>query len=285
MDMSQSQGKRSCDITPIVFGEIFHIHGDVSNPSTIVLTALDYDEWADKKKYVSAKLLTYFAEHPVFIFGYGLGDANVKAILRDTGELVADDDGLIPNAYQIIWQSGDIPRYPPDQAGFSVDDREYRTRAIYTNDFQWIFKALKSQSALTSINPKLVRASAARTMKLIREDIPSGKVSVDYDILERVADENDHLPTLLGISSVSNPNQSHPLTITQVAKRLSFNHWTAANKLIHRIKDEKKVDIRYSDNQYHCKIKTGTGKGGMTRKWSLKSVDLLNRLPRVWITT
>ncbi len=260
------------------FGEIFHIHGDVSDPSTIVLTASDYDEWVDKKKYVSAKLLTYFAEHPVFIFGYGLGDANVKAILRDIGELVADDDGLIPNVYQIIWQSGDLPKYPPDQAVFSVDDREYRTRAIYTNDFQWIFEALKSQSALTSINPKLVRALAARTMKLIREDIPSGKVSVDYDILERVADENDHLPTLLGISSVSNPNQSHPLTITQVAKRLGFNHWTAANKLIHRIKDEKKVDIRSSDNQYHCKIKTGTGKGSLTRKWSLKSVDLLRQV-------
>jgi hypothetical protein len=260
------------------FGEIFHIHGDVSDPPTIVLTEADYSEWIDKKKYVSAKLLTYFAEHPVIIFGYGLGDANVKAILRDIGELVADDEGLIPNVYQIIWQSGELPKHPPDQAVFSVDDREYRTRAIYTNDFRWVFEALKSRSALTSINPKLVRALAARTMKLIREDIPSGKVSVDYDILERVADENDHLPTLLGIASVNNPNQSHPLTITQVAKRLGFSHWSAANKLINHIKDEKKIDIRSSDNQYHCKIKTGTGKGSLTRKWSLKSVDLLKRV-------
>ncbi|MBB4169752.1 hypothetical protein [Rhizobium sp. BK538] len=49
---------------------------------------------------------------------------------------------------------------------------EFRIRAIHTNEFDCIFKALKSQSALTSINPKLVRALAARTMKLIRHDIP-----------------------------------------------------------------------------------------------------------------
>ncbi len=258
------------------FGEIFHIHGDISNPSTIVLTADDYGEWKEKKKYVSAKLLTYFAEHPVFIFGYGLGDANVKAILRDIGELVADETGLIPNVYQIIWQSGELPKHPPDQAIFSVDDKEYRTKAIYTNDLNWVFEALKSQSALTSINPKLLRALAARMMKLIRHDIPSGSVSVDYDILERVADDNDELPTLLGISSINNPNQSHPLTITQVAQRLGFGHWTGANKLINRIKDEKGIDLRSSDNAYHCRIRTGSSSAA--RKWSHKSVDLFGQL-------
>lgn len=76
------------------FGEIFHIHGDVSSPQSIVLTKKDYDDWKKKKKYISAKLLTYFAEHPVFIFGYGLGDPNVKEILRDIGEIVADKNGL-----------------------------------------------------------------------------------------------------------------------------------------------------------------------------------------------
>lgn len=115
------------------FGEIFHIHGDVSDPSTIVLTQKDYDEWHEKKKYVSAKLLTYFAEHPVFIFGYGLGDPNVKEILKDIGELVADKDGLIPNVYQVIWTEN-VGKNPPEQAVFSVDGREFRVNAIYTND-------------------------------------------------------------------------------------------------------------------------------------------------------
>ena len=260
------------------FGEIFHIHGDVSSPMSIVLTKADYEEWTEKKKYVSAKLLTYFAEHPVFILGYGLGDANVKSILRDIGELVADEDGLIPNVYQVIWRRDTIEKHPPDQAVFAVDGKEYRIHAIHTNDLKWIFEALKSQSALKSINPKLVRALAARTMKLIRHDIPSGAVEVNYETLEKVADEKDYLPTLLGITTVNNPNQSHPLTITQLAHRLGLPNWQAVHKLIHRIKVEAGVDLRSSDNRYHCRIKTGTKASSMARKWSHEAVMLLKKV-------
>lgn len=260
------------------FGEIFHIHGDVSKPSSIVLTRADYDEWAEKKKYVSAKLLTYFAEHPVFIMGYGLGDPNVKSILRDIGELVAAEDGLIPNVYQIIWRSDKIEKHPPDQATFGVDGKEYRIRAIHTNEFNWIFEALKSQSALKSINPKLVRALAARTMKLVRHDIPSGAVEVNYETLEKVADEKDFLPTLLGITTVNNPNLSHPLTISQLAERVGLPNWQALNKLINRIKDEQGIDLRSSDNRYHCRIKTGTKANSMTRKWSHDAVNLFKKV-------
>lgn len=258
------------------FGEIYHIHGDVTEPSTIVLTKADYDEWSEKKKYVSAKLLTYFAEHPVFIFGYGLGDDNVKSIMRDIGELVADESGLIKNVYQVVWRRDELEENPPDQALFALDGKEYRTKAIHTKDLKWVFSALKSQSALTSINPKLVRALAARMMKLIRHDIPSGSVEVNYDVLERVSDEQDHLPSLLGITSINNPNQSHPFTLTQLAGRIGLPNWQAADKLLHRIKEEKGIDLRSTDNRYHCRIKTGTRETSSTRKWSQQEADLLS---------
>lgn len=258
------------------FGEIFHIHGDVSDAKSIIVTQSDYNEWAEKKKYVSAKLLTYFAEHPVFILGYGLGDPNVKSIMRDIGELVADENGLIPNVYQIFWQSGSVGKNPPDQAVFAVDGKEYRTRAIYTSELKWVFDALKSRSALSSINPKLVRALAARMMKLIRHDIPSGSVSVNYDVLERVANEQDHLSTLLGITAIKNPNESHPFVMTQVATRLGLSNWNAVNKLVLRIKAEKNVDLKASDNRYHCNIRTGIK--SQTHKWSHESLDLLRKV-------
>lgn len=260
------------------FGEIFHIHGDVTDPKSIVVTKNDYDDWSKKKKYVSAKLLTYFAEHPIFIFGYGLGDPNIKSILCDIGEIVADKDGLIPNVCQIIWHGDTLPKSPPEQAVISVDGREFRIMAVHTNDLEWVFRALRSRSALTSINPKLVRALAARTMRLIRHDIPSGNVKVDYDVLERVAADTSELPKLLGITSVENPNQNFPFTLTQVAQRLGFNNWQEANKLLNKMKEEKGIDIRSSDNRYHCKIKTGNKNSSITRKWSHEAIDLLRRV-------
>lgn len=255
------------------FGEVYHIHGDVSDFESLVITAIDYHEWEKKKKYVSAKLLTYFAEHPVFIFGYGLNDPNVKSILRDIGELVSTDDGLIKNVVQIIWHPQNTDT-PSDQAVFSVDGIEFRIRAVHTTEFQWVFDALKSSVALTSVNPKLVRALAARAMKLVRHDIPAGIVNVDYDVLERVASSDAELPKLLGISLISNANQNYPYVLSQVAKQLGVGRWQKVTPLINKIISEKGVDIRTSDNKYHCKIKTGKKDSSICRKWSQASVDL-----------
>jgi hypothetical protein len=145
---------------------------------------------------------------------------------------------------------------------------------------KWIYDALKSKGALTSINPKLVRALAARTMKLIRHDIPSGNVAVDYDVLERVADDMSELPKLLGITSIDNPNKSHPYTLTQVAQRIGLPNWQACNKVLDKIKDKTGTDLRSTDNKYHCKIKTGIKENSVTRKWSHEAIDLLGRVSR-----
>lgn len=258
------------------FGEIFHIHGDVNDPDNIVLTETDYTEWNDKKKYISAKLLTYFAEHPVFIFGYGLNDPNVKEIIHDIGKIIADEDGLINNVYQVVYRPDIDPDEAPDKTVISRDGKEIWIRSIYTSKYDWIFKALKTSSELTSINLKLVRALAARTMKLVRHDIPSGEVQVDYKILEQVALQDEKLPTLLGITALDNPNKSHPFTATQMGSRLGYKSWHKFNDLIKKVKQEKGVDLRSTDNKYHCKIKTG--QVSATKKWSYDAVTLFERV-------
>jgi hypothetical protein len=206
-----------------------------------------------------------------------MNDPNVKSILRDIGELVASEEGFIRNIVQILWHQK-MPDTPSEQVVFSVDDSEYRIPVVHTTDLKWVFDALKSRAALTSVNPKLVRALAARTMKLIRHDIPAGTVQVDYDVLERVATTDDELPKLLGISVVSNANESHPFILSQVAKRLKVSSWHKVNQLIHRIKAEKGVDIRSSDNRYHCKIKTGKKDTTYARKWSQLAIDLFGKV-------
>lgn len=260
------------------FGEIYHIHGDINSPEKIVLTHNDYEEWNDKKKYVSAKLLTYFAEHPVFIFGYGLNDPNVREVIHDIGKIIADEDGLINNVYQVVYRPDIDPDDAPDRTVITRDGKEIWIRSIYTSQYDWIFKALKTNSELTSINPKLVRALAARTMKLVRHDIPSGEVQVDYKILEQVSDHDEALPKLLGISVLDNPNKTHPFTSTQMGKRLGFQGWHGFNKLINQIKEDKKIDIRSTDNKYHCQIKTGASIKSRTRKWSYEALTLCERV-------
>ena len=63
-------------------GELYKIHGSVTDPETLILTKDDYDEFHDRYSYLAAKLLTIFVEHPIVFLGYSLDDYNVQLLLK-----------------------------------------------------------------------------------------------------------------------------------------------------------------------------------------------------------
>lgn len=71
--------------------EIFKIHGCASNPNSIVLTQEDYNLFDKKLKYLSAKLLTIFVEHPIIFIGYGLGDVNIRKLFNEITECLTSE--------------------------------------------------------------------------------------------------------------------------------------------------------------------------------------------------
>lgn len=85
-------------------GEIFKIHGCISRPESLVFTQDDYEEFLRKKKYLSAKLLTFFSEHPLIFIGYSANDPNIQAILADIDEALPEIGGVIPNVYVLEWK-------------------------------------------------------------------------------------------------------------------------------------------------------------------------------------
>ncbi|TPJ62167.1 SIR2 family protein [Mesorhizobium sp. B2-7-1] len=261
------------------FGEIFHIHGMLGEPQSLVLTSGDYENWHKQSRYFAAKLLTYFVEHPVFIFGYGLGDPNVRTLLQDIGRIVADETGLVSNVAQVVWHAE--LKSGPSQSEVVIDDdeesgRQYRLRVFNVSSLREVFELLSARHELKQVNPALLRALAARLMKLTRKDIPRGTVEVDYATLEKVAQDDEQLPRMLGLTFADTDNKTHPFTLSQVADELKLKGWNDLNPVIRKIKDEKRVDLRASDNCYHERIKTG--KRSATRKWSHEAVDLFRNV-------
>lgn len=257
-------------------GEIFKIHGSTDDPSTLVLTHDDYENYREKKKYISAKLLTYLAEHPVFILGYGFGDPNVTSIIEDVGEIIGGDDRFIKNIFYVQW-NGSIYEQSSFREEYVVGAgaKQYRVRAIESNEFSWIYTAISQERQIKAINVRTLRAVASRMYKLIRTDIPRRQFEVNYQALEGLMSSDENLPNLLGIVPANNTNMTHPFVLTQVGQRLGYPGWHGARKLIEKVRAEKGINIFETDNRYHCAVKSGTGPKSTVGKYSVELVELL----------
>lgn len=62
-------------------GDIYKIHGSVTDYNSIIITKDDYDRFFKKEKYLNSKILTLFLEYPIVFLGYSINDRNVKSIL------------------------------------------------------------------------------------------------------------------------------------------------------------------------------------------------------------
>jgi SIR2-like domain len=62
---------------------IFHLHGCISDPRSIVLTINDYFRFQHRDTYLSRKFFTLLQETTVVIMGYSLGDFNLNSIFNE----------------------------------------------------------------------------------------------------------------------------------------------------------------------------------------------------------
>ncbi|MBB5716106.1 SIR2 family NAD-dependent protein deacylase [Sphingomonas aerophila] len=154
-------------------GEIFKIHGSVENYNGLVFTRSDYETFVSKKKYLSAKLLTFFSEHPLIFVGYIASDPNIQSILSDIDEALPVKGGVIPNVYILEFNEGISGSSSPARERIiqTGDDRSVRVKLIEAREFGLVFDAFAANPALNDVNSKALRALLARSYNLVRHDI------------------------------------------------------------------------------------------------------------------
>lgn len=280
-DYTKVVGQKIIRSPGLSIGEIFKIHGCTSDYKEIVLTTSDYQSWTQRKKYLSAKLLTYFLEHPLLIVGYGAQDPNVLSILRDIDEILASPGSLVPNIFYVIYDT-DISNESNPPRDMLIDlggGASMRVNALYAKDYSWIYSAFAANESLENVSPKVLRALLARTYDLVRHDIPRMGVQVDFATLEQAVTSDGSLPKLLGITGLGDAdmfNAAYPYTLTGVAKKLGFKTWHHADQLNEKVIQQKKVNVKISDNQYHIKVKAGDK--SEFNKYSEAFVELLRKV-------
>ncbi|WP_211656722.1 SIR2 family protein [Magnetospirillum fulvum] len=264
----------------VYIGEIYKIHGSVTDPDSIVFTESDYREFQRKKKFLSAKLLTFFNEHPLIFIGYSATDPNIRSILSDIDEALPEKGGVIPNVYILQWnpQINEDSVPPREKVIPTEDDRTIRVKLIEAADFGWVFDAFSTNPALNDVNPRILRALIARSYDLVRHDIPKLPVHVDFKMLTESVENSNSFAKLFGIANIDDYSFAavqHPLSATQLGKLLGGNGWHTANALLDKLKQITGTDIKSSDNKYHRSELVNT------TKFHKYSNDCLNLLESV----
>lgn len=120
-------------------GFVLKVHGCRTDPASLVLMPADYDGISLKHKYVSAKLLTYFAERTVLVLGYSLYDPDIRGLLLDAAEALGRK--VMGNVFFVTHQP------EPDSAQATVTEVSENGRVAAcvnacTTEFEWLYKAL-----------------------------------------------------------------------------------------------------------------------------------------------
>jgi hypothetical protein len=204
-------------------------------------------------------------------------------VLYDMSRMFSPTTMLIPNIYILQWDEGvNEESYPAHEHVLDVGEGiTVRIKSISSSSFKWVYDAFSVGGTMEKVNLKALRALAHRMMNLIRTDIPTKNVQVNYEALERAISNEAAFANLFGVTNLDDPaaaNANHPYTSEMLAAELGLAHWTATNRLIAQIKADTGFDMKASDNSYHVRIKIGKAEGSRTRKYSAAAVALLSKV-------
>ena len=197
-------------------GDIFKIHGDVTDPESVIITERDYKNFIERKKYLTSKLLTYLAEHPVFVFGYRAEDDNIQRILSDIDLVLSKgEEELIKNIFHISYTPGIEDSDEPERhhSITTSQGRRIRIRSISAENFEWIFDSLGYESDLTGVKIKQLRRLLSNTYKIVTEDAPKREIQIE--LLQEASGEEE-LSKLVGIVPFEDSGEGADLFLRQI---------------------------------------------------------------------
>lgn len=170
------------------FFEIYKIHGSCKKPNSIVITREDYEYFDKKLKYLSAKLLTLFVEHPIIFIGYGIGDINIRKILEQIAQCLDKDQlELIKNNFIFVNPAFGVEDSISSKE-LDFDGKRIIMTEITLNDFSLLFKEF--QYIKSALPVKIMRKMQDMICNFIVSTKPSNNVVVGSINSEKINDKD-----------------------------------------------------------------------------------------------
>lgn len=161
------------------FGEIFKIHGCLTEFNDMIITTKDYEAFKMKYAYLTAKLLTIFVEHPIIFLGYSVRDPNITEILNAITECIGYEAATekFENKLIFIEWDKDIkePEMTMDRIPISTT-KFIQMKNFKVNYFHEIFEAIGEKKNHYPVS----------FLKKLKNDLYKMANNADLDTLEKV---------------------------------------------------------------------------------------------------
>ncbi|WP_242241702.1 SIR2 family protein [Bacillus cereus group sp. BfR-BA-01309] len=278
-------------------GQILKIHGCIDKPEEVVISREDYKKFHKKQKYLTAKLLTYFMEHPIIFLGYSLSDSNIKKILLDIAEMVCESpEEIVENIWFIEWSKEPISNEykPPSDKYIALDDgKSIRTNYVLLHTFEELFKNLdqgdvSSVNALQSLEDKIYNIVKSKSISDLKVDYLTMSHIEDEDALARAmgfqrtddpGKSEARSVSVIGVGVMSDPEQiklRFPFRLSDIAKQLGLTHYNYVSQLIDKVKQQTTVNIKDTSNRYHFDVSVVENQP--QHRYSADAVELLRKV-------
>lgn len=157
------------------YGSIYKIHGCVSDVSKIIITAEDYEQFDKRYELIRAQLLSLFIHNPIIFIGYGIGDENIKKVLKTIFTYIPQNT---PEA-ELIRQNFLLIEYQKDSANLQIVEHDIvmdgftiRINKIKTDDFKSIY------SSLANLTLPISAMDIRKVQNVVKEIYSGGNIKV-----------------------------------------------------------------------------------------------------------
>ena len=200
------------------YGSVYKIHGCVTQPSKIIITENDYHRFNEKYELIRAQLLSIFIHNPVIFLGYGIGDENIKSLLKTIFTYVepnSDDAKRIQENFLLVEHEkgtdyNNICEHDIDIEGFET----IRINKIKTDNFEEIYKSL------STLNLPISAMDVRKVQSIVKEIYSGGniKVKITEDL-----DSLNNSDKIIAIGSIKTIQYQYQTSSEMMSNY--FNRW------------------------------------------------------------
>ncbi len=170
------------------YGELYKIHGSISDVNSIVITSEDYSRNESKSALIDAKILSNLTESPIIFLGYSLTDKNVQRLLNSFVENAPFDISQAASRIGVVTFSEGEKEIKEVIEGLANNRIHYTS--LKTDNFLEVYNSLASiNQSITPAEIRKYEANFRRIIEIKGQQQTLKTVLADYEDISKLSDK------------------------------------------------------------------------------------------------